>query len=478
MLQSAMANARVEHRFIPQPAQVPYITSPADITVFGGSRGGGKTYGSLGDWWLHAEAYGPNARGLMLRKQRADLKDTIDLAANLFGNAAKWAKDDAVFLFRNGARLYMAYLENEKDAQNYQGWSLTRLYLEELTQFLSLAPMMRLLATLRSTAGIKCQMKCTCNPGGPSHFAVKSMFIDNGPYNLVRDEDTGLSRIFIPSKVTDNPALLKNDPGYINRLKAVGSPQLVRAWLDGDWDVVEGAFFPEYARARHVIRPCPIPQTWIRFRSMDWGSASPFSVGWWAVCQDGFEHDGRYIPRGALIRYREWYGAKPGFANEGLHLTAERVADGIVARETDERGKREYVAYGILDPAAFAVVSGPSIAETMLRQKVTFRRADNIRVSRDRRMGGWDQLRNRLVGNKEGQALIFFFDTCRDLLRTLPMMTHDSNNPEDLDTEMEDHAVDETRYACMSRPYLARSTEIQDKNPWLIANAFRLNELE
>jgi hypothetical protein len=40
------------------------------------------------------------------------------------------------------------------------------------------------------------------------------------------------------------------------------------------------------------------------------------------------------------------------------------------------------------------------------------------------------------------------------------------------------NCVDEVRYACMSRPYLARSTEIQDKNPWLIANAFRLNELE
>lgn len=470
---------RILHKFIPQPAQVPYITSPADITIFGGARGGGKTFGSLGDWWLHAETYQSNARGLMLRKARADLKDTISIAADLFGNAAKWIHGDAYFQFRNGARLYMAYLENEKDAQGYQGWSLTRVYLEEITQFLSLEPMMRLLATLRSPAGIRCQMKGTCNPGGPSHFAVKSMFIDNGPNNIVKDPETGLTRVFIPSRVADNPALLKNDPGYINRLKGVGSPQLVKAWLEGDWDVVEGAFFPEFSQARHVIPSFPVPNDWVKFRSMDWGSAHPFSVGWWTVCQETFVHDERVIPRGAIIRYREWYGAKPGFGNVGIKLPAEDVGRGIVERETDPTtGRREYVAYGILDPGAFAVVSGPSIAETLGRCGAHFRRADNIRVSRDRKMGGWDQLRKRLKGNAEGEAMIFFFRHCSNIIRTLPMMVHDSVNPEDLDTDLEDHAVDETRYACMSRPFLARHDAIRDRNPFLVANAFKFSELE
>lgn len=472
-----MANGRILHKFIPQPAQVPYITSPADITVFGGARGGGKTFGSLGDWWLHAEAYGVHARGLMLRKARADLKDTIAIASELFGNAAKWISGDAYFQFRNGARLYMAYLENEKDAEGYQGWSLTRVYLEEITQFLSLTPMLRLLATLRSPAGIRCQMKATCNPGGPSHFAVKSMFIDNGPNIIVRDPETGLTRVFIPSRVADNPALLRNDPGYINRLKGVGSAQLVKAWLEGDWDVVEGAFFPEYSKARHVIEHFPVPNHWVKFRSMDWGSAKPFSVGWWTVVQDTFEQRDRLIPRGAIIRYREWYGAQPGFANQGLKMPADEVAKGIKERET-HNGKREYVAYGILDPAAYAVISGPSIGETMSRNEVHFRRADNIRVSRDRRMGGWDQLRMRLKGNDDGQPMIYFTDHCPTICRTLPMMVHDTTNPEDLDTDMEDHAVDETRYACMSRPYLLRKGSLEDRNPFLVANAFKLNELE
>jgi PBSX family phage terminase large subunit len=468
--------ARIQVRFVPQPAQLAYIDSPADITVFGGARGGGKTYASLGDFWLHAEEHGKDARGLMVRKTRTDLKDTIHTAIQLYGNAAQWREHGSYFDFGNGARFYMAFLENERDAQAYQGWSLTRCYLEEITQFSSLDPMLKLLATLRSSAGIRCQMKATCNPGGPAHFAVKAMFIDNGPFNLVRDQDTGLTRVFIPSRVKDNPALLEADPGYVNRLKAVGSPQLVRAWLEGDWDVVEGSFFPEFDRARHVISAFPVPAEWIKFRSMDWGSAAPFAVSWWAVCQDTFEHDGRLIPRSAIVNYREWYGAKG--PDEGLKMTAQEVARGIVARETDERGKREFVAYGVLDPAAFAVISGPSIAETLVRNGVPFRRADNTRVARDKRMGGHDQVRARLKGNEDGQPTLFMFSHCRDLIRTLPMLQHDPGHPEDLDSDSDDHCYDACRYACMSRPFLARRELARDRNPYLVANAFKLHELK
>ena len=184
---------------------------------------------------------------------------------------------------------------------------------------------------------------------------------------------------------------------------------------------------------------------------MDWGSAAPFAVHWWAVCQEETEHDSRVIPRGALICIREWYGAsKP---NVGLKLTAEEVARGIVERET-HNGKREYISYGILDPAAWAVISGPSIAETLLRHGAVFRRADNQRVGHAKRMGGWTELRARLKGNRDGQAMIFFMDHCRAIIRTLPTLLHDPHNVEDVDTDSEDHAADSTRYACMSRPFL------------------------
>jgi hypothetical protein len=370
----------------------------------------------------------------------------------------------------------MAYLESDSDAQNYQGWSLTRVYVEELTQYADSRPIFKLFACLRSSIpGIRCQFRATCNPGGPGHHWVKSWAIDLGPMVPHTDPITNLTRIFIPAKVTDNPALLRNDPGYINRLRASGSEALVRAWLEGDWDVIEGAFFPEFTRQRHVIPPFKIPHDWTRFRSMDWGSARPFSVGWWALAQDDFQiPDRRIIPRGAIVRYREWYGSKA--PNEGLKLPAEVVAAGIVAREDGED-----IQYGVLDPSAFSVVSGPSIGETMGRHGAFFRRADNARSGRDKRMGGWDQLRARLRGDPDGRAMIFFFETCRDSLRTLPMMQHSETNPEDLNTESEDHAVDEIRYACLSRPYRTEvfsSDPDASKNPFLVSNAFKLHELD
>ena len=464
--------------FQPQPGpQHHFLTCPADIVVYGGARGGGKSFASLGEFWCHAEDWGPAAKGLMIRRSREDLKDTIDMARNMYGGAAEWKDKEKQFRFSNGGILHMAYLESDADAMNYQGWSLTRVYVEELTQYASSAGIFKLFATLRTTSGARCQFRATCNPGGPGHHWVKAWVIDNGAYNPVKDQETGLLRVFIPAKINDNPALLKNDPNYVNRLRAAGSPALVRAWLNGDWSIIEGAFFPEFEPSRHVIPPFHVPEHWIRFRSMDWGSASPFSVGWWAVVQDDMLHAKKLLPRGAIIRYREWYGAE-GHDNKGLHLPADTVARGIVQRETDDKGFREKIAYGVLDPAAFAVVSGPSIGETLGRHGVFFRRADNSRVSTPKRMGGWDQVRWRLQGTPDGDPLMFFFDHCRAAIRTIPMMQHDENRPEDVDTESEDHAPDDIRYACMSRPFGNRLEADEDHNPLLVRNALRLDELD
>jgi hypothetical protein len=160
-----------------------------------------------------------------------------------------------------------------------------------------------------------------------------------------------------------------------------------------------------------------------------------------------------------------------------LKLPADAVAKEVVRRETDGRGFREPIAYGILDPSAFQVVSGPSIGEVFARHGVFFRRADNSRVSTPKRMGGWDQVRWRLRGDDNQDPMMFFVDHCKDAIRTLPMQQHDDNRPEDLDTEGEDHVVDDIRYACMSRPFGARVEHDEDLNPLLVRNAFKLDSL-
>jgi hypothetical protein len=159
---------------------------------------------------------------------------------------------------------------------------------------------------------------------------LKARYIDPAPPLVPSvDAETGLDRVYIPSRVADNVSL--DQLAYVAQLRQSGSPELVRAWLEGDWDVIAGAFFPEFDMGRHVIAPRELPEHWFRFRSLDWGSARPFSVGWWAV-SDGELAD---IPRGALVRYREWYGST-GKPNEGLRMTAEEVArvrQEIAARE-------------------------------------------------------------------------------------------------------------------------------------------------
>lgn len=323
----------------------------------------------------------------------------------------------------------------------------TRLYVEEIGNFPSDKPILKLLATLRSGAGVPVGFRATGNPGGPGHQWVRARYIDPAPagYEIIRDSLSGLERVYIPSRVADNKYL---GDDYVAQLKASGSETLVRAWLHGDWSVIEGAFFDQWSNERHVIRPFDVPPTWLRFRSMDWGSAKPFSVGWWAVASDDHQTpEGVCIPRGALVRYREWYGASA--PNVGLKLTAEQVAEGIKERE-----KLKEIRYGVIDPSAFQVDGGPSIAERMGRLGVYWDKADNKRVAQKGAMGGWDMMRQRIRGDGDGRPMLFVFNTCRDFIRTVPALQHDPDNPEDIDTDGEDHAGDEARYACMSRPWI------------------------
>jgi hypothetical protein len=93
----------------------------------------------------------------------------------------------------------------------------------------------------------------------------------------------------------------------------------------------------------------------------------------------------------------------------------------------------------------------------MTNEGARFRKADNSRVN------GWDQMRQRFVGIDD-EPMIYVFNTCVDSIRTIPLLQHDENRPEDLDSDMEDHAADDWRYACMSRPML-RTVKKRDKAP-------------
>jgi hypothetical protein len=467
----AIANAqpaRPGKRIVWRPQVGPqhlFVICPVFDVCYGGARGGGKTDATLGDWALHAKRYGKNAKGLLVRRTLVALLPTIDRAKEIFVPlGAQWNEGNKSFRWPNGAVLYFRYLDRDADADAYQGHDYTRVYVEELTQFISPKPVDKLKATLRSAAGVPTGFRATCNPGGPGHNWVKARYIDPGAWNIIRETFTNpfdnttveRSRVFIPAKLSDNPRLLKNDPGYVANLQMAGSAELVRAWLEGDWNVIEGAFFDGWS-SRNVVRPFTVPQLWTRFRSFDWGSARPFSVGWWAVASDDHETETVTIPRGALVRYREWYGSN-GKPNEGLRMTAEEVATAIAVQERNDK-----IAYGVADPSIFREDGGPSIGERMRRTGLHWRPADNARVGANGAMSGWDQMRARIKGTEDGPMLVVF-DTCRDFIRTVPVLQHDPDRPEDLDTDGEDHVADEARYACMSRPMTALP-KVPSRNP-------------
>lgn len=433
--------------------QSAFISCPTFEVCFGGSRGGGKTEGSLGDWLDHASTYGKHAVGIFVRRKLTQLEEVIARTRAIFPLlGAKYKEQKHEWEFPNGARLKFRYLERDIDADEYQGHSYTRVYVEEATNFPSPEPINKLRATLRSAVGVPVGLRLTCNPGGPGHQWVKARYIapNKKGYQILKEnfknpftgEELVMERVYIPSRITDNPLLMRNDPLYIARLQQQGSQQLVKAWLEGDWDIVLGAFFDCFDSGKHVLREemvDEIPSDALRFRSFDWGSAKPFSVGWYALS------DGSWgLPRGALFKYREWYGTN-GQPNVGLKMFAEDVALGILERE-----KGEYIRYGVADPQIFVRDGGPSIGERMMIKKCTFRPADR------KRKVGWDQLRKYLVG-EDGIPMLYFAESCEASIRTLPIIQHDDHDAEDVDTDSEDHAADETRYGVMSRPWLPRS---------------------
>jgi hypothetical protein len=491
-----------------QPKQWLAFDTPATEVLYGGAAFGGKSHlmRIAAITWCSEI---PGLQVYLFRRIRDDLiKNHMEGQNGFRAILAPWTSTGICRIveneirFWNGAKIYLCHCEHETDVYKYQGAEIHVLMIDEVTHFLE--PMYRFLRNRVRMVGINLpkqyegrfpRILCGANPGNIGHLFVKRTFIEGEQplkIRLMPASEGGMLRQFIPARLEDNEIGVHDDPDYEARLEGLGSATLVAAMRWGDWDVVEGAFFDCWQHRKHVIAPFTVPKDWVRFRSADWGSASPGSVGWWAVVQDDFDlsecadlRSGRVggnesidvepsrqsaggnqpttsiLPRGALVRYREDYIASgPG---KGLKLTAEQVADRIIEREKDD----PRLAYAVLDPSTFKEDGGPSIAERingkLVKAKLpAFRKADNSRVTKiaghgSGPMSGWDIMRQRMIGTGTSECpepTIFWFSTCLDSIRTIPSLQHDPNHPEDLYTNSDDHCADDTRYACISRPWL------------------------
>lgn len=430
-----------------------------DELLYGGAVFGGKSDYLLGDFAQDVpREYGKHWHGILFRKNYPQLEDLISRSKEIYPGwfpGVTWSNQTKTWTWPNGATLKMRFMESDDDWMQYWGHAYTWIGWDEIALWSSSKPYLRMKARLRGAqANIpNKRIRASANPGGPGHHWVREYWkIGEYPLGGVvfsPEDGSNTRRLFVKARLKDNKIGISNDPGYEARLEGAGSPTFIRAIKEGDWTVIEGAYFPEFNPAKHIVDPFTIPATWTRFRAMDWGSAKPFSVGWYAV-SDG---EMARFPRGALIKYREWYGMKADQPNVGLKLTAEQLRTGYTENGKHvpgivEREKGEKISMGVIDPAAFAEDGGPSIASRMA--PVIWKPGDNKRVP------GWDQIRGRLVGDEDGRPMLFFFSTCIHTIRTLPMLQHDSTKAEDVETDSEDHAGDETRYACMSRPWVGK----------------------
>lgn len=427
--------------------QKAFMDADADEVLFGGAAGGGKSYGQLVDALIYALKY-PRSRQLILRKTFPELEHSLIFVSLGFypKSVCRYSVSAKKWTFVNGSVIEFGCCAAKTDVLRYQGAEYDVVRFDELTHFTE-EQYTYLISRVRGVNSYPKSVKSSTNPGGIGHSWVKRRFIDGfEPGKSHTDPETGARRMFIPSMVQDNVFLMRADSGYIKRLEQLPDNER-RALLHGEWDIFDGQVFTEWKnsvlgrrtrRWSHVIEPFDIPREWRRFRAFDFGYAKPFAVSWYAVDEDGRAYN-----------YRELYGCT-GEPDVGVRWTAQKIADRI--REIEDSEDKDCHITGIADPAIWNSTGSAdgSIADMMESRGVYFEKGKHDRLA------GKMQVHYRLAFDDEGLPMIYFFENCRNIIRTLPQLGYDPTRPEDVDTSQEDHLYDALKYFLMSNPIAAR----------------------
>ena len=426
--------------------QTDFLASPERDVFYGGAAGGGKSFALLADLLRYCD--NTNHRALIIRRTLDELTELVDKSKQLYPKAfpgAVFRESKAMWQFPSGATAWFSYLDKDKDVTRYQGQAFTWIGIDEITHYPTPYVWEYLRSRLRTTdPEIQAYMRCTGNPGGVGGWWVKKMYIDpaspNTPFaatdvdsgNALLSPDTATNgkagqplflRKFIPARLTDNPYLAQSGE-YEAMLRSLPEVER-RRLLEGDWDVAEGAAFPEFSRNIHVVdaSQTQIPTNWLRLRAADYGYSAPACVLWGAVDWD----DNLWI-------YREFYGKGQ---------TAENLARIV----SNFEGEDPTMHYAVLDSSCWnRTGTGPSIAETMIRAGIRWTPSDRNRIA------GKMEIHRRLqVNDITQEPRIRILDSCPNLIRTLSGLPLAKNNLEDVDTKADDHAYDALRYMCMTR---------------------------
>ncbi len=419
-----------------QPKQKQFSKSIDDtsITLFGGAKGGGKSYGLRNIFLIRAFLH-PGSTGAIFRKTFPELEGNhIRPLLQQFPQLRQfWNDSKKVLNLPNGSTLEFCHCGGEKDVHLYQGREYQNLGIDESGQWDEQTFRTLLGSNRSSKANIPARVALTANPGGIGHAWLKRIFIERRFNERERSQDYN----FIQALVDDNPALLENDPDYVHRLNSEPNEALRKAYRYGDWDIFAGQYFAEIRREVHLIKPFPIPSHWNRFGSYDFGFNHPAAFGWFAVDEDG-----------NVYLYRELIKAQlrvDQFAQELTRFDDTALLNPIVA------GWDCWVMKGILKAG-----SAPTIAEEFGNHGIHIKKAVIDRVQ------GASQVRNFLAwqGKPNNTAKFFIFDSCPHSFDALTRMQVDPDRPEDVlkvdavdgDPQTGDDAYDMIRMGLMSRP--------------------------
>ena len=444
--------------FKPNPGpQTNFLSASEREVLYGGAAGGGKSYAMLADP-LHGLG-SPNFSGLLVRHTTEELRELIQKSQELYPKAIpgiKWSERKSQWITPQGGRLWMSYLDKDMDVTRYQGQAFNWIGFDELTQWPTPYAWDYMRSRLRSahSSDLGLYMRGTTNPGGAGHGWVKKMFIDPAPAGKPfwatnietgdtiafpkghsREGEPLFKRRFIPASLFDNPYLAESGD-YEAMLLSLPEHQR-KQLLEGNWDINEGAAFPEFNRRIHVVDPFEIPDSWPKFRACDYGYGSFTGVLWFAVA-----------PTEQLVVYRELYCSK---------VTATDLADMILEAEA----KDGTIRYGVLDSSLWHKRgdTGPSLAEQMNMKGCRWRPSDRSRGSR---VSGKNEIHRRLqVDEHTQEPRLVFLSTCTNTIAQIPIIPLDKKNPEDVDTNAEDHLYDALRYGVQTRP----RSSIWDFNP-------------
>lgn len=417
-----------------------FVQSKAFETLFGGAAGGGKSYGQIVDALRYAITY-PGSKQIIFRRTFPDLeRSIIRTSLDLYPReVATYNNSKHVWTFKNGSLIDFGYIDNEKDVYQYQSAEYDVIRFDELTHFTEYM-YVYMISRCRGANDFPKGMKSSTNPGGVGHQWVKERFVDIGAPNEVHTvrNETGseTTRIFIPSFVTDNRFLMEKDPDYEKRLDALPEKER-KALREGNWDIFDGQYFTEFDRRIHVIEPFEIPEEWDRYRTIDYG-LDMLACLWIAVDTKGNE----YV-------YKELYES---------NLIISAAAQRIIEVNGDDKIKCTYAPPDLWNRRND---TGKSAYDIFRENGVILRRSANNRIQ------GWYAVAEHLkvieeqdeqTGEMKKTAKLKFFNTCLNILRTLPVIQHDEKNPNDVAKEPHEytHAPDALRGFCIERTKATR----------------------